>query len=383
MKLQDQLLDTLNMSESKNPLLTSYNLSGLKLPNRVIMAPMTRNRAGEGNVPTEMNAKYYKQRASAGLIISEGTQISEQGVGYPWTPGIHSDKQIEGWEKVTDAVHEADGRIFAQIWHVGRISHPSFHDGKLPVAPSAVKPDGQAFTPEGMKDFVEPRALATDEIPGIIDDYVQAAENALEAGFDGVEIHGANGYLIDQFIQDSTNKRDDQYGDSVENRARFALEVTEAVADAIGSDKVGIRLSPSGEFNDMHDSNPKHTFTYLINQLNQFNLAYLHLVEPLSDVSDLENYLVEVTPFFRNIYEGTIIACGGHTKESGNEAIGENNTDLVAYAQLFLANPDLPERFAAGASLNEPNPDTYYGGEKEGYIDYPFMEDQMKTNEVA
>ena len=378
MKFQDTLLNTLDMSKSKNPLLTSYNLAGLKLPNRVIMAPMTRNRTGEGNVPTKLNAKYYKQRASAGLVISEGTQISEQGVGYPNTPGIHTDQQLEGWKKVTDAVHKAGGQIFAQIWHVGRISHPYFHNGDLPVAPSAVKPDGQAFTPEGMKDFVEPRALETDEIPGIIEDYAQAAQNALKAGFDGVEIHGANGYLIDQFIQDSTNKRDDKYGGSVENRARFALEVTKAVTNAVGSDKVGIRLSPSGEFNDMHDSNPKHTFTYLINQLNQFELAYLHLIEPLTDVSSMENYVVDVASGYRNVYEGTLISCGGYDKTSGNEAIRENNADLVAYAKLFLANPDLPERFAADAPLNEPDADTYYGGEEEGYTDYSFMEEKVE-----
>lgn len=370
------------MEKSKNPLLTNYSLGEMELPNRVIMAPMTRSRAGEGNVPNELNTEYYKQRSSAGLIISEGTQISEQGVGYPWTPGIHTDAQIEGWKKVTDAVHEAEGRIFAQIWHVGRISHPDFHDGDLPVAPSAVKPEGQAFTAEGLKDFVEPRALETDEIPGIVEDYAQAARSAIEAGFDGVEIHGANGYLIDQFIQDSTNKRTDQYGGSVENRARFALEVTEAVTDAIGSGKVGIRLSPSGEFNDMHDTNPKHTFTYLINQLNKFDLAYLHLIEPLSDVSDMSNYLVNVTPYFRDIYNGTIITCGGYTRESGIEAIREGDTDLVAYAQLFLANPDLPERFAVNAELNEPDSDTFYGGDKEGYTDYPFMEEEAQK-EVA
>lgn len=370
------------MATENNPLLESYNLGGLELSNRVIMAPMTRSRAGEGNVPHELNAEYYKQRASAGLIISEGTQISEQGVGYPWTPGIHTDEQIEGWKKVTDAVHEADGRIFAQIWHVGRISHPYFHDGDLPVAPSAIKPEGQAFTPEGMKDFVEPRALKTGEIPDIIEDYVQAAKNALEAGFDGVEIHGANGYLIDQFIQDGTNQRTDKYGGSVENRARFALEVTEAVVDAISAEKVGIRLSPSGEFNDMHDSNPKHTFTYLINQLNEFDLAYLHLIEPLSDVSKLKNYLVEVTPFFRNIYEGTIITCGGYDKDSGNKAINEDYTDLVAYAQLFLANPDLPKRFAVDEDLNEPDSDTYYGGDETGYTDYSFMDEEARK-EIA
>lgn len=363
------------MTNETQPLLTSYTLGELKLANRVIMAPMTRSRAGEGNVPTQLNAEYYKQRASAGLIISEGTQISEQGVGYPWTPGIHSDAQVEGWKKVTDAVHDAGGRIFAQIWHVGRISHPSFHDGKLPVAPSAIKPKGQAFTAEGLKDFVEPRALETDEIPGVIDDYVQAAKNAIEAGFDGVEIHGANGYLIDQFIQDGTNQRTDRYGGDVENRSRFALEVTAAVADAIGSKKTGIRLSPSGKFNDMHDSNPKHTFTYLVEQLNQFNLAFLHLVEPLSDVKTEKNYLNKVTAFFRSMYDGTIITCGNFTQQSGNEAIEQDDADLVAYARLYLANPDLPERFAANAPLNDPDPDTFYGGDETGYTDYPFLEE--------
>ena len=371
------------MNNTKNPLLTSYDLGAFTLSNRVVMAPMTRSRAGEGNVPTELNATYYRQRASAGLIISEGTQISEQGVGYPWTPGIHTNKQVEGWEKVTDAVHEEGGKIFAQIWHVGRISHPYFHDGELPVAPSAVKPEGQAFTPEGMKDFVEPRALETDEIDGIIEDYIQAAKNARNAGFDGIEIHGANGYLIDQFIHDGTNKRSDRYGGSKENRSRFALEVTEAVADAIGSKRTGIRLSPSGEFNDMHDSNPKETFRYLIDQLNQFDLAYLHLVEPLSDVSDKPNYADDVAAFYRDAYEGTLIICGGYDRESGIEVLKNNNADLVAYAQLFLANPDLPERFAADAELNKPDTDTFYGGDEKGYTDYPFMGEEDIKEAVA
>jgi len=358
----------------KQPLLTPYRVGELELPNRVVMAPMTRSRAGKGNSPTELNAKYYRQRASAGFIISEGTQISLQGVGYPWTPGIHTEKQLEGWKKVTDAVHEGGGRIFAQIWHVGRISHPFFHDGDLPVAPSAVKPEGEAFTPEGMKPFVTPRTLEIDEIQDIIEDYVQAGRNAIKAGFDGVEIHGANGYLIDQFIQDSTNKRTDRYGGSIENRSRFALEITEAVAEAIGAEKVGIRLSPSGLFNDMRDSNPKETFSYLIRELNRFNLAYLHLVEPLSDVSHLENYLENVTPFFREIYEGAIITSGNYDRESGNAVIEKDEADLVAYARLFLSNPDLPERLAAGAELNEPDPSTFYGGDEKGYTDYPFLE---------
>jgi len=366
------------MPNKNNPLLISYNLSGLELSNRVVMAPMTRSRAAEGNVPADMAAEYYKQRASAGLIISEGTQISPQGVGYPWTPGIHSKEQVEGWKKITKAVHEEDGRIFAQIWHVGRISHPFFHNGELPVAPSAVKPEGEAFTPEGMKEFVTPRALETDEISGVVDDYARAAQNAMDAGFDGVEIHGANGYLIDQFIQDSTNRRIDRYGGSVENRARFALEVAQVVADTIGAHKTGIRLSPSGEFNDMSDSNPKHTFTYLIQHLNELDLAYLHLVEPLTDISERDNYLEVVTPFFRNIYDGTIITCGNYTRESGMEVLENNNADLVAYARLFLANPDLPNRFAQNAELNEPDPDTFYGGDAEGYIDYPFLDESIE-----
>lgn len=370
------------MKTNKNPLLTNYTSHGLNLSNRVVMAPMTRSRAGDGNTATDLMATYYRQRSSAGLIITEGTQISQQGVGYPWTPGIHTDAQIEGWKKVTGAVHEKEGKIFAQIWHVGRISHPYFHDGELPVAPSAIKPEGKAFTPEGMKEFVEPRALETDEISGVIDDYVQAARNAMEAGFDGVEIHGANGYLIDQFIQDGTNKRTDRYGGSEKNRARFALEVTRAVAEAIGSKKTGIRLSPSGEFNDMQDSNPKETFTYLIEQLNKLDLAYLHLVEPLSDVSDKPNYAGNVAEFYRPAYDGTLIICGGYDRESGIEVLEKGYADLVAYAQLFLANPDLPERFAKNAPLNEPDRDTFYGGGEEGYTDYPFLDEEPKK-EVA
>ncbi|MGM0547580.1 MAG: alkene reductase, partial [Bacteroidota bacterium] len=273
---------------SKQPLLTKYNLSGMELANRMVMAPMTRSRAGEGNVPTDLMAKYYRQRSSAGLIISEGTQISQQGIGYPWTPGIHTVEQVEGWRKITKAVHEEDGKIFAQIWHVGRVSHPHYHDGEPPVAPSAVKPEGQIFTADGMKDFVTPRALETNEIPGIIEDYAQAARNAIKAGFDGVEIHGANGYLIDQFLKDGTNKRDDQYGGNLENRARFAIEVVEAVADAIGAEKTGIRFSPAGRNQGISDSNPKETFSYVLEKLNDFNLAFVHLMESMSDVSDLD-----------------------------------------------------------------------------------------------
>ena len=365
---------------SKQPLLTSYNLSGLELSNRMVMAPMTRSRADKNNVPTDLMAKYYRQRSSAGLIISEGTQISEQGIGYPWTPGIHTDEQVKGWKKVTKAVHEEDSKIFAQIWHVGRVSHPMYHDGEPPVAPSAVKPEGQIFTADGMKDFLTPRALDTDEIPGIIEDYAQAARNAIEAGFDGVEIHGANGYLIDQFLKDGTNNRTDKYGGSFEYRSRFAVEVVEAVSDAIGSERTGIRFSPAGRNQGISDSNPKGTFSYLLEQLNSFDLAYIHLMEPMGDVSNLENYPTQVTKYFRKVYNGTIITNAGYDRKSGNKAIEEGVADLVAYGRLFLANPDLPARFEANAKLNNPDKSTFYGGDEEGYTDYPFL---SKSTEVA
>jgi len=365
---------------SNQPLLSTYNLSGLELANRMVMAPMTRSRAGEGNVPTDLMAKYYRQRSSAGLIISEGTQISQQGIGYPWTPGIHTNEQVEGWKKVTNAVHEEDGKIFAQIWHVGRVSHPRYHDGNPPVAPSAVKPEGQIFTADGMMDFVTPRALKTDEIPGIVEDYAQAAQNATKAGFDGVEIHGANGYLIDQFLKDSTNKRSDKYGGGLKNRIRFAIEVIEAVVKAIGADKTGIRFSPAGRNQGISDSNPKETFGYLLEQLNEFNLAYVHLMEPMNDVSNLENYPAEVTKYFREIYNGTIITNVAYDQQSGNDAIEDGIADLVAYGRPFIANPDLPARFAANAELNEPDKSTFYGGDEKGYTDYPFM---SKSTEIA
>jgi len=362
------------MSDLK--LLEPCTLSDLQLKNRMVMAPMTRNRAGEGNVPHEMNAKYYRQRTSAGLIISEATQISEQGIGYPNTPGIHTDEQVEGWKKVTEAVHKEDGLIFLQLWHVGRISHPDFHDGEKPVAPSTVKPEGQAFTYEGLKDFVTPRALEVEEIPAIIDDFRKGAENAKKAGFDGVEIHAANGYLIDQFLRDGTNKRTDKYGGAIKNRARFALEITKAVCDVWDNDRVGIRLSPSGTFNDMYDSNPPKIFNYLLGELSKYNLAYVHMVEPLFELDgdEYDNFPRNVVEFYRPSYNGTMIGCGNLDKVSGEELLQKDHADLIAYARLFLANPDLPDRFRRDAPLNEPDTDTFYGGDEEGYIDYPFLE---------
>jgi N-ethylmaleimide reductase len=296
-------------------LLTPFKLEPYELTNRVVLAPMTRSRAGEGHVPTEMNATYYAQRASAGLSITEATQVSQQGVGYPWTPGIHTDAQVEGWKRVTQVVHRKGGRIFLQLFHCGRISHPLYQGGGLPVAPSAVKPEGELFTHEGMKEFVTPRALETDEIPGVIEQFRLGAKNALAAGFDGVEIHSANGYLPDQFLCDGTNHRTDQYGGLVENRARFVLELTKAVCEVWESNKVGIRLSPSGLFNEMYNSEPVETFEFLIDKLNLFCLSYLHLIEPLISVDDFPQYLQSVTPHFRKIYRGTIITNGDYDRE--------------------------------------------------------------------
>ncbi len=360
------------MSTEKN-LFTPIRLGAYELPNRIVMAPLTRNRAGDCNVPQPLNVTYYEQRASAGLIITEASQISPQGLGYAATPGIHSAEQIAGWQPITQAVHAKGGRIFLQLWHVGRISHPSLQpEGALPVAPSAIQPKGDAMTYEGMQRFVTPRALELEEIPGIVEQYRQAAKNALEAGFDGVEVHGANGYLLDQFLRDGTNHRTDAYGGPVENRARLLLEVTEAVVGVWGGDRVGVRLSPSATFNDMTDSDPSATFKYAVQALNPFNLAYLHLLEPSE--ADLRYGGTPIpTKEFRPLYDGLLMVNWDYDQESGNQAIASGDADLVSYGKLFIANPDLPERFAKNAPLNEPNPDTFYGGGAEGYIDYPTL----------
>jgi N-ethylmaleimide reductase len=360
------------LQSTEFPLLSSYQMGALQLPNRLVMAPLTRNRA-VGTTPNALMVEYYKQRATAGLLITEATQISPQGVGYPSTPGIHSPEQVAGWKAVNEAVHQAGGRIFLQLWHVGRISHPSLQpNGDLPVAPSAIAPAGEAATYEGMKPFVTPRALELSEIPGIVEQYRQAAANALEAGFDGVEVHGANGYLLDQFLRDGTNHRTDAYGGPVENRARLLLEVVEAVVGVWGAGRVGVRLSPSGTFNDMSDSDPESTFGYAVEALNRFDLAYLHLVEV--NEADLRHGGREVpTADLRSRYNGTLIVNGGYTRERGNEAIASSAAELVAFGVPYIANPDLPERFAQQAPLNAPNPNTFYGGGAEGYTDYPFL----------
>lgn len=350
-------------------LLSSYPLGPLTLPNRVLMAPMTRNRA-PGTVPTDMMATYYRQRASAGLIITEATQVDPMGQGYPATPGIHTEEQVDAWHKITDTVHQAGGRIFLQLWHVGRISHPSFHDGRASVAPSRVTPAGKTFTASGdMVPFAAPRALDTSEVPELVEQFRHGAACAKAAGFDGVEVHGANGYLLDQFLQSGTNQRSDRYGGSVENRARLLLDVTAAVIEEWGGDRVGVRLSPGGTFNDVHDANPHETWGYAAEQLAACDLAYVHTVEHELEDGTLASALI------RSAYEGTQIVCGGYDRTSGEEAVQQGRADLVAFARLFLANPDLPERFAENAPLNAWDESTFYGGGAEGYIDYPRLED--------
>ncbi|ABE50097.1 MULTISPECIES: alkene reductase [Methylobacillus] len=353
-------------------LFSPTKLGSIALKNRIVMAPLTRNRAGKGNVPQPINAEYYAQRASAGLIITEATPISPTAHGYPATPGIHEPEQVEGWKLVTKAVHDKGGKIVLQLWHVGRISHPSLQPGNaLPVAPSAIKPAGQAFTYEGLQDFVTPRALAIEELPGIVADYAQATRNALEAGFDGVEIHAANGYLLDQFLRDSTNRRTDEYGGSIENRTRLLLEVTQAVVDVAGADRVGVRISPLNPFNDISDSNPQALFNHVADSLSPFGLAYLHVVEGGMGGGDIPPFDFSA---LRRHFKGGYIANLGYDKAKGNAAIASGHADAVAYGSLYIANPDLVERFQQDAPLNTPDQATFYGGDAKGYTDYPTLQ---------
>jgi N-ethylmaleimide reductase len=352
-------------------ILSPFTLGPLHLPNRVVMAPMTRNRAGPGNAPGAMNAAYYAQRASAGLIVSEATQVSPQGVGYPGTPGIHSEAQVAGWKLVTDAVHAVGGRIFLQLWHVGRISHPSLQPGgALPVAPSAIAPAGQAMTREGMKPFVTPRALDTAEIADIVEDYRRGARNAKAAGFDGVELHGANGYLVDQFLRDGANRRTDRYGGSASNRARFLIEAMEAIVGEWGAERAGVRLSPTNPFNDVTDSNPAATFAATVGELNRLGLAYLHIVEPAASDPVAAGEMPDLR-FFRKIWRGALVGNKGYDLPRANATIRDGIADLISFAVLFLANPDLPDRFRRGGPFNTPERKTFYGGAAAGYTDYP------------
>ncbi|TQV86358.1 alkene reductase [Aliikangiella coralliicola] len=361
---------------SYDHLFSEAKLGDLTLPHRIIMAPLTRSRSAQpGDVPQDLNVTYYQQRSTAALIISEATQISPQGKGYAYTPGIHSNEQIQGWKKITDAVHQRGSKIFLQLWHVGRVSHSSLQpDGVLPVAPSAIAPEGQAFTEEGFKDFEIPRALETNEISGIVEQYKIAAINAKTAGFDGVEVHAANGYLLDQFLKDGTNKRTDEYGGSLENRVRLTIEVIKAVSEVWSGDRVGIRLSPTGTFNSMSDSDPQSLFNHLVEKLNAFNLAYIHVVERFGDVND-ESFDFAL---LRQRFNGAYIANGGYTGESAEKSLGDNQSDFIAFGTPFISNPDLPLRLKKGAKLNDADPNTFYGGNEEGYTDYPSLEQELR-----
>ncbi|CAA9235447.1 MAG: NADH:flavin oxidoreductases, Old Yellow Enzyme family [uncultured Acetobacteraceae bacterium] len=355
-------------------------MGALTLPNRVVMAPLTRSRAGAGDVQGPLNATYYAQRASAGLIISEATNITQQGKGYAFTPGIWSDEQVAGWRSVTDAVHARGGRIVCQLWHVGRISHPSLQpNGALPVAPSAVQPKGNAFTETGFQPHVTPRALETDEIAGIVSDYRHAAEQAKRAGFDGVEIHAANGYLIDQFLRDGTNKRTDRYGGSVENRLRLLLEVTEIVTGVWGGERTGLRLSPVSPANDISDSDPMAVFGPAVDAVNRFNLAYVHFVEGATGGDR------NVAPDFdfaalRRAFNGLTMMNNGYDRDLAVSAVREGRADLIAFGRPYIANPDLVERLRSGAPLAKPDNATFYGGDAHGYTDYPALgEEQLNA----
>ncbi|CAG9175603.1 alkene reductase [Cupriavidus pinatubonensis] len=341
-------------------------IGDLDLPNRVIMAPLTRSRAvGGKRVPNALMAEYYVQRASAGLIISEATAVTPQGVGYADTPGIWTDEQVAGWKHVTDAVHAAGGRIFMQLWHVGRISDPIFLDGELPVAPSAIAAQGHVSLVRPKRAYVTPRALETEEIAGVIAAYRHGAENAKKAGFDGVEIHGANGYLLDQFLQDSTNQRTDAYGGPIENRARLLLEITDACIDVWGADRVGVHLSPRGDVHSMGDSDLAATFGYVARELGKRRIAFICAREALGDN--------RLGPALKAAFGGVYIANEKMTKQTAEHVLATGEADAVAFGQLFIANPDLPRRLALDASLNEPRPETFYHPGAEGYTDYPAL----------
>jgi N-ethylmaleimide reductase len=356
-----------------NSLLTSLQLGAYNLKNRVLMAPLTRMRS-KNMIPDAMNAEYYAQRASAGLIITEATQISRQGQGYPLTPGIYSEAQVEGWKKVTEAVHAKGGLIFIQIWHVGRMSHSSHQlNNTLPVGPSAIQPEGTTFAASWERvTFETPHALEQSEIEAIIQDYEKAAINAKAAGFDGVELHGANGYLIQQFLQDKTNHRSDQYGGTTANKARFLFEVLDKLVTVWGADKVGVRLSPFSTTNDSFDPDSYPTYAYVVQELAKYNLAYLHMVRHRPD--ELTDKLVaEKEQALWELYPGTIIAADAFTVELGEEYVQSGKAAAIAFGRYYIANPDLVERIAVNAELNDHDRETFYGGTEKGYTDYPFL----------
>ena len=354
-------------------LIETIQVGDMNLPNRIVMAPLTRCRASAGRVPNALMAEYYAQRAGAGLILSEATSVSPQGVGYPDTPGIWSDEQVQGWKLVTRAVHAAGGRIFLQLWHVGRVSHPDFLDGELPVAPSAIAPQGHVSLLRPQREYVIPRALEISEIPGIVEAYRQGAENAKQAGFDGVEIHGANGYLLDQFLQDSTNKRTDAYGGSIENRARLMLEVTDAAISVWGAGRVGMHLAPRGDAHTMGDSNPLATFGYVAEQLGKRDIAFIFTRESLG-----EN---RIGPELKKRFGGVLIANEGYNRETAQQVLVAGEADAVSFGKTFISNPDLPRRLQLDAPLNPFHPETFYGyglqDPRAGYTDYPKLVEEF------
>jgi len=354
-------------------LLSPYKMGDLTFRNRMVMAPMTRCRAVERNVPSPLAVTYYTQRASAGLILTEGSQVSTQGIGFDRTPGIYSSEQVAGWKKVTAAVHQAGGNIFLQLWHVGRMSHPDYLNGDLPIAPSAIPVGEDIHTPQGKKKIPVPRALFPDEIPSIVHQFRQGARNAREAGFDGVEIHGANGYLLDQFLRDGSNQRTDNYGGSLENRIRLPLEVARAVTQEWGPQRVGYRISPHFSFHGMADTDPATTFSRLATELDRIGIGYIHLVEPVGGKLGATDPDALLAPRIRAKFNGTLMLNGGYDAASGNEVIESGLADLVSFGALFLANPDLPDRFGKNAPLNSGDPLTFYMGEEKGYTDYPAL----------
>ncbi len=355
-------------------LLKEVKLGSLTLQNSMVMAPMTRSRADLNGVVSDLTVLYYSQRASAGLLITEAINISEQALGSPFTPGIYTQNQIEAWKKVTKAVHAQDGKIFAQLWHTGRVGHSVDKKGVLPVAPSAIAIQGQQhFTSQGSKEYETPRALETAEVKQIVQDYKQAAINAMEAGFDGVELHAAFGYLPNQFLVESANQRTDEYGGSIENRSRFVVEVMQAMVDALGADKVGIKLSPSIPYNSIIDSNPTALYTHLIAELDKMPLAYIQLMNAMFPTDNLPQYPRDVMGTFGILTKHLVMANGGYNRETGEQELEKGIAKMISYGVLFLANPDLPKRFELNAALNQPDRATMYGGGEKGYTDYPSL----------
>jgi len=361
-------------------LFSPFQLGLLSLSHRIVMAPLTRLRSGQpGDIPTDLMVKYYGQRVSeGGLIISEATSITRKNRGYLGAPGIYSDDQIIGWKKVTDAIHAKGGRIFLQLWHVGRVSHVDLNDGAIPIGPSVITSEAVAFTANGWVPVSPNRALKLEEIPGVVEEFRKAAERALAAGFDGVELHAANGYLLDQFLQDGTNKRADAYGGSIPNRARLLIEIAKAIASVWGSDRVGVRLSPSSKFHNMSDSNPDALFSHVAEELSKVGLSYLHIVEPRINGSELiqEGLQPVAAGLLRKHFKGSIIAAGGFEPNSAEAIIESGDADLVAFGRHFISNPDLPKRIKNHFPLSPYDRNSFYGGDHRGYTDYPAYDKQ-------